>query len=63
MAKKKIQGECLECESSYQIEFQTQLTSKDTPMFCPFCGEEIEDYNEELIDEESVDNSDNQEWD
>lgn len=28
------------------------MVSKDIPIHCPFCGELIEDYDEEFVEEE-----------
>ena len=61
MSKKAITGDCLECESTYEIQYATELTSQELPECCPFCGSKIEDISEEYIDEEEL--PDDDQWD
>ena len=49
MTNKVISGECLECESTYAVEYVEQLVSQPLPEFCPFCGDPIEELSEEYI--------------
>ena len=63
MANKVIAGECLECESSYYVEFAEELTSKEIPHFCPFCGSPTDDVTEEDIEDEDYDYYDEKEED
>ena len=58
MTNKVISGECLECESTYSVEFVEQLVSQSLPEFCPFCGDTIEDLSEEYIEDEDLDEDD-----
>jgi len=58
MTNKVISGECLECESTYSVEFVEQLVSQSLPEFCPFCGDPIEDLSEEYIEDEDLDEDD-----
>ena len=64
MSNKSITGECPECESVYNVYFQVDLTSKEIPQHCPFCGELI---SEDELTEEYIDDEDlygiNKEWD
>jgi hypothetical protein len=60
MTEKNLSGECLSCESSYSISFMEELASQDLPEHCPFCGEVIEELQEEYIEDE--DDLDNEEW-
>ena len=62
MTNKVLTGECLNCDSSYGIQFVGELVSKELPEYCPFCGEIIEDIQEEYIDEETTEDDDGQ-WD
>jgi len=62
MTNKTLVGECLNCDSSYGIQFVNELVSKELPEYCPFCGEVIEDIQEEYIDEETTEDDDGQ-WD
>lgn len=52
---KIITGECLNCESSYEVAYVEQLVSEQLPEYCPFCGEPIEDITEDYIDEDDDD--------
>ena len=45
-------GDCLECESTYYVEYEEELTSKEVPHYCPFCGAPTDDVTEEDMDEE-----------
>jgi hypothetical protein len=58
MTNKVISGECLECESTYHVEFTEQLVSQAVPEFCPFCGDPIEDISEEYIEDDDLDEDD-----
>ena len=62
MTNKSVVGECLTCESSYNIQFMSELVSEEYPEHCPFCGETIEEIQEEYI-EDDEDEMDNGEWD
>jgi DNA-directed RNA polymerase subunit RPC12/RpoP len=53
--EKVITAECSECESSFELVYEEELVSDDTPSFCPFCGEKIEDIQEEYIDQDDFD--------
>ena len=61
MTQKVISGECENCESSFEVAYQEELVSQEMPECCPFCGEHIEDIQEEYIDDE--DDLDDGEWD
>jgi hypothetical protein len=62
MVTKSVTGECLNCESTYDIQYMEELTSEEYPEFCPFCGEPIEELTEsEYIEDE--DDLDEDEWD
>jgi hypothetical protein len=61
MNQKVISGDCINCESSFHIQYLTGLVSSDYPQHCPFCGETIEDINDEYIDGED-DYEDGTEW-
>lgn len=62
MDQKVITGDCINCESTFGLQYYVELTSAELPTFCPFCGEPIEDINEEYIDEdESYEDDEN--WD
>jgi hypothetical protein len=61
MTNKVVSGECESCESSFEIAYVEQLVSQELPECCPFCGEHIEDIQEEYIEDE--DDLDNEEWD
>jgi len=59
---KLITGECLNCESSYEVAYVEQLVSQPLPEHCPFCGEIIEDITEDYIEEDDL-NEDDLKWD
>ena len=62
MTQKQLSGECLSCESSYDVNYMEELVSEELPEFCPFCGETIDSISEdEYIDED--DESDEDKWD
>jgi hypothetical protein len=60
MSEKLITAECEECESTFEVAFEEDFVSEETPSFCPFCGERIEVLSEEYIDDEDFD--ENEEW-
>jgi predicted nucleic acid-binding Zn-ribbon protein len=62
MTTKLLNGECLNCESSYNVQYIQELVSQDYPEHCPFCGEIIEELQEEYI-EDDEDELDTGEWD
>lgn len=59
---KLITGECLNCESSYEVAYVEQLVSQPLPEHCPFCGEVIEDITEDYIEDDDL-NEDDLKWD
>ena len=61
MATKTITAECHNCESSYDIIYMEELVSEQYPEICPFCGEHIEEIQEEYIEDENDD--DTEKWD
>ena len=52
MTENEFSCNCTSCESSYGLQFYTELVSDETPQFCPFCGESVEDIQEEYIEDE-----------
>jgi len=61
MSQKLIAGDCMSCESGYEVTYETAVTSSEFPKYCPFCGEEIEDIVEEYIEDD--DGFEEEEWD
>ena len=61
MATKTITAECNNCESSYDIIYMEELVSEQYPEICPFCGEHIEEIQEEYIEDDNDD--DDNKWD
>jgi rRNA maturation endonuclease Nob1 len=61
MTEKLVTGECENCDSTFELTYAEELVSDETPNFCPFCGERIEDIQEEYIEEDELD--ENEEWD
>lgn len=59
---KLVTGECLNCESSYEIAYVDQLVSSELPEYCPFCGEVIEEITEDYISDDDLD-EDDLKWD
>ena len=59
---KIVTGECLNCESSYEVAYVEQLVSTELPEHCPFCGEIIEDIQEEYIEDDDL-TDDDLKWD
>ena len=62
MTQKQLAAECENCESSYSIAFVEEFVSQELPEHCPFCGEIIQELEEEYI-EDDEDELDNEEWD
>lgn len=62
MNQKVVTGDCLNCESTFELNYFKEYASAELPQYCPFCGEMIEDVNEEYIDEEE-DYGDDGDWD
>jgi NAD-dependent SIR2 family protein deacetylase len=58
---KLVTGECLNCESSYEVAYVEQLVSQELPEHCPFCGEIIEDITEDYIEDDDL-NEDDLKW-
>jgi len=61
MNEKSVTGECLNCESSYNIQYVEELVSEEYPEHCPFCGEPIEELSEDYIEDDD-DSDDEEEW-
>ena len=61
MTNKSLTGECLNCESTYTVEFMEEMVSQELPEHCPCCGEQIEELSEDYIEDE--DDLDTGEWD
>lgn len=59
---KIVTGECLNCESSYEVAYVEQLVSSELPEHCPFCGEVIEEITEDYISDDDLD-EDDLKWD
>ena len=59
---KLVQGECLNCESSFEVAYVEQLVSTELPEHCPFCGEIIEDIQEEYIEDDDDITDDDLKW-
>lgn len=62
MDQKIVTGDCINCESTFGLQYYRELASAEFPSYCPFCGEPIEDINEEYIDEDES-YEDNENWD
>ena len=62
MTNKSLTGECNNCESTYTVEFMEEMVSQELPEHCPFCGEIIEDIQEEYIDDEQDLTDDDLKW-
>ena len=61
MTNKQVSGECLNCESSFEVGYVEELVSQEYPEHCPFCGEVIEELTDDYIEDE--DELDTGEWD
>ena len=61
MTQKTVTGECSNCESTFGVDYMEELVSQEYPEHCPFCGETIEEIQEEYIEDE--DELDTGEWD
>jgi NAD-dependent SIR2 family protein deacetylase len=62
MTNKLLSGECLSCESTYNVSFMEEMVSQDLPEHCPFCGEVIEELTEDYVEDDD-DELDMKEWD
>lgn len=63
MSQKLITADCINCESGFELSYMEELTSSEFPQFCPFCGESIEDIQEEYIEDDDAFEDDNWEND
>jgi hypothetical protein len=61
MTNKSLSGDCLSCESQYTVSFVEELVSQELPEHCPFCGDVIQDLQEEYIEDDD-DTMDDEEW-
>ena len=61
MTNKSLSGDCANCESTYSIQFMSEMVSQELPEHCPFCGEIIEELSEDYVDEE--DDLNEEDWD
>jgi hypothetical protein len=61
MTGKIVSGECLTCESTFEVAYEEILVSEELPEHCPFCGEHIDGVQEEYIEDENDD--DDEKWD
>lgn len=61
MTNKLLSGECLSCESTYNVSFMEEMVSQDLPEHCPFCGEVIEELTEDYVEDDD-DELDMKEW-
>lgn len=59
--EKSVVAECSNCESSFNVQYVEELVSQDYPEHCPFCGEVIEEIQEEYIEDED-DEDDDTKW-
>lgn len=62
MKDKLVTADCINCESTFEIAYVEEMVSSETPSFCPFCGERVEDIQEEYIDPDEQ-NENESEWD
>lgn len=58
---KTVTGECLNCESSFDITYVEEFVSEEYPEFCPFCGGTINQLSEEYIEDDDSDD-DEEKW-
>jgi len=61
MTQKVITGNCISCESGFELAYHEEYVSSEYPTFCPFCGDNIEDITDEYIEEEETFEDD--QWD
>ena len=54
MITKNITGECNNCESYFNVEYQIEMVSQEIPEYCPFCGERIEEISEEFVEDDEI---------
>jgi hypothetical protein len=58
MTGRTITGDCLNCESAFDVSYEEELTSAELPEYCPFCGEPIESISEDYIEDVDLDEDD-----
>ena len=57
MTMRVIGAECPECDSYFVVNYKMELSSKEMPSYCPFCGCVIdEDELDDITDDEPEDN-------
>ena len=57
-----VVGDCLNCESTYMINYEEELVSEELPEMCPFCGEKAQDISESQYIEDDDSDTDDDEW-
>ena len=64
MTTRIINGECLECESTYTVEYDEEMVSQEYPEHCPFCGTQVEELSEETDqDDDLLEDDPDKGWD
>ena len=53
--QKYVTTNCDNCESAFSIDFNDGEVTEEEPIFCPFCGESMEDEDGDLDDEDADD--------
>lgn len=62
MSKKSVQLFCFDCDVEFTIKYSEENT-KMTPIYCPFCGQEIDPEDSDSdSDEETSDVEVEDEW-
>jgi hypothetical protein len=59
--KRSTQLDCENCESEWELTYETSGVTMPEPSYCPFCGEEIEESGD--VDRETDDIEDDDEND
>jgi hypothetical protein len=60
MSDRKVNGDCSECESTFEVEYTEEMVSEQLPEFCPFCGSSVVELSESYIEDD--DSTDEEEW-
>lgn len=47
-----MEVDCSNCGSQYEVIFNEEQTTSETPLFCSFCGESIDGQKNDFWDEE-----------
>lgn len=61
MTTKTLRIDCVSCESVFTLDYEEELVMEEYPQVCPFCGDDLDNIQEEYIPEDD-DLDDEETW-